>query len=123
MKLEDITLSKAYAIWKEASNYDEKVYEIMMYIIKKCDVRVLINRNPTLNYYSMLLMKIRKVKPDGEDYILSVPLSILPGLNADFDGDERFKMSPNSFNCWDISSRQSAAKTLYRVRFNDYRNQ
>ena len=31
----------------------------------------------------MLLMKIRKVKPDGEDYILSVPLSILPGLNAD----------------------------------------
>ena len=121
MKLEDITLSKAYAIWKEASNYDEKVYEIMMYIIKKCDVRVLINRNPTLNYYSMLLMKIRKVKPDGEDYILSVPLSILPGLNADFDGDERFKMSPNSFNCWDISSRQSAAKTLYRVRFNDYR--
>ena len=48
MKLEDITLSKAYAIWKEASSYDEKVYEIMMYIIKKCDVRVLINRNPTL---------------------------------------------------------------------------
>ena len=35
----------------------------------------------------MLLMKIRKVKPDGNDYILSVPLSILPGLNADFDGD------------------------------------
>ena len=72
MKLEDITLSKAYAIWKAASTYDEKVYKIMMYIIKKCDARVLINRNPTLNYYSMLMMKIRKVKPDGADYILSV---------------------------------------------------
>lgn len=35
----------------------------------------------------MLLMKIRKIKPDGDDYALSVPLSILPGLNADFDGD------------------------------------
>jgi hypothetical protein len=79
-----------------------------MYIIKKEDVRVLINRNPTLNYYSMLLMKIRKVKAEGfvpgeknyiqdvkdqgkieyaEDYALSVPLSILSGLNADFDGD------------------------------------
>ena len=29
MKLEDITLSKAYAIWKAASTYDEKVYEII----------------------------------------------------------------------------------------------
>lgn len=37
----------------------------------------------------MLLMKIRKIKPDGDDYALSVPLSILPGLNADFDGDDR----------------------------------
>lgn len=35
----------------------------------------------------MLLMNIRQVKPDGGDYSLSVPLSILPGLNADFDGD------------------------------------
>lgn len=33
-------------------------------------------------------MKIREVKPDDRDYALSVPLSILPGLNADFDGDE-----------------------------------
>ena len=44
---------------------------------------VLINRNPTLNYYSMLLMRIRNVKPDDSDYTLSVGLSILPGLNAD----------------------------------------
>ena len=28
-------------------------------------------------------MKIRYVKPDDDDYCLSVPLSILPGLNAD----------------------------------------
>lgn len=32
-------------------------------------------------------MKIRQVKPDGNDYCLSVPLGILAGLNADFDGD------------------------------------
>ena len=35
------------------------------------------------NYYSMLLLKVRKVKRSGTDYCLSVPLSILPGLNAD----------------------------------------
>ena len=32
-------------------------------------------------------MRIRKIKPTSDDYCLSVPLSILPGLNADFDGD------------------------------------
>lgn len=87
MKLDDIMLSKAYTIWKEASKFNEKVYNIMMYIIRKEDVRILINRNPTLNFYSMLLMKVRMIKPSGTDYALSVPLSILPGLNADFDGD------------------------------------
>ena len=59
----------------------------MMYIIKKEDIRVLINRNPTLNFYSMLLMKVRSIKPTAAEFSLSVPLSILPGLNADFDGD------------------------------------
>lgn len=35
----------------------------------------------------MLLLKVRKVKDSFDDYTLSVPLAILPGLNADFDGD------------------------------------
>ena len=87
MKLDDMPLNKAYAVWKESSTFSRKVYDIMQYIIEAEDVRVLINRNPTLNFYSMLLMKVRKIKPDGDDYALSVPLSILPGLNADFDGD------------------------------------
>ena len=38
------------------------------------------------NYYSMLLLKVRKVKRSGTDYCLSVPLSILPGLNAPGSG-------------------------------------
>lgn len=83
MRLEDIPLSKAYAKWKNATKFDQSVYDIMMYIIKRADSRVLINRNPTLNFYSMLLMKIRRIIPSGTVYTLSVPLSILPGLNAD----------------------------------------
>lgn len=35
----------------------------------------------------MLELKIRSVKKDPTDYTMSIPLSILPGLNADFDGD------------------------------------
>lgn len=72
MKINDITLAKAHNIWKRASKFDPKVYDIMQFIIQYADVRVLINRNPTLNYYSMLLMKIREVKPDDRDYALSV---------------------------------------------------
>ena len=88
MKLDDIPLAKAYAIWRNAYHFDEKVYDIMTFIINHDDnVRILINRNPTLNYYSMLLMKIRKINKDDQNFCLEVPLSILPGLNADFDGD------------------------------------
>lgn len=94
MKLDDISLSKAYNIWKEASTFNTKVYDVMQYIIEKEDVRVLINRNPTLNFYSMLLMKIRRIKPDGTDYSLSVPLSISPIT---------VMSRINSFNCWKLS--------------------
>lgn len=87
MKLEDVSLSAAYDKWKRVYTFDQSVYDIMMYILEHDDPRLLINRNPTLNYYSMLLMKIRQIKPDDNDFCLSVPLSILPGLNADFDGD------------------------------------
>jgi len=48
MKLEDIRLGKAYNIWKNAVKFDQRVYDIMLFIIKHCDAKVLINRNPTL---------------------------------------------------------------------------
>ena len=112
MMIDDVSLSRAHEIWKRASTFDPKVYDIMMCIIEKENIKILINRNPTLNFYSMLLMKVRKIKRDGRDFAMSVPLSILPGLNADFDGDEKFKMSPNLFNCWKLLMGQSAAKTL-----------
>lgn len=87
MKMDDISLSKAYYRWSRAHVFDSQIYEVMKFIIQKEKPKVLINRNPTLNYYSMLLMSIRDVKRSIDDYTLSVPLSVLPGLNADFDGD------------------------------------
>lgn len=87
MTINDIQLSKSYDMWKRSYTFDNHVYEVMSYIVKKDKPRILINRNPTLNFYSILLMKIRSIKKDDMDFNLSVPLSILPGLNADFDGD------------------------------------
>lgn len=86
-KMLDIYLSEAIAIWNKSFKFDPQVYEIMNYILLKDEPKILINRNPTLNYYSMLLMDIRSVKPDDKDYCLSIPLGILNGMNADFDGD------------------------------------
>jgi len=88
MKVYNISLAAANSIWEEGYEFDERIYEIMKFIIKTEEPCCIINRNPTLNYYSMLLMKIRNVKPDSNCFTMAVPLSILPGLNADFDGDD-----------------------------------
>ena len=78
------SLAKAYNEWYNAGHkFNKRVYEVMLFILKQEQCRLLINRNPTLNYYSMLLMRIGKIKQDMEDYTLTVPISILPGLNAD----------------------------------------
>ena len=51
MKMDDITLSKAYYIWSHAYKFDNRVYEIMQFIVKKEQPRLLINRNPTLEIW------------------------------------------------------------------------
>lgn len=87
IKLYDINLSKAKDIWNNAIYYDEMVYDVMKHIITNDNIYLLINRNPTLNYYSMLRLKVRDIHHSKSDYSLAVPLGILDGLNADFDGD------------------------------------
>ena len=87
VKLYDINVSKAKDIWNNAIYYDEMVYDVMKHIITNDNIYLLINRNPTLNYYSMLRLKVRDIHHSKSDYSLAVPLGILDGLNADFDGD------------------------------------
>lgn len=43
--------------------------------------------NPSLNYGSILTMKVVEVKQDFDDLTLSLPLNVLAEFNADFDGD------------------------------------
>ena len=78
--IHNISLAQANTIWEEGYNFDPRIYSIMQLIIKNEQPSCIINRNPTLNYYSIILMNIRNVKPDHECYTMSVPLSILPGL-------------------------------------------
>lgn len=76
MRMDDILLSQAYYEWLNSYKFNNRIYEIMQFIVKKEKSKILMNRNPTLNYYSMLLMNIREVKRDISDYTLSVPLSV-----------------------------------------------
>lgn len=76
--------------WERATRvFDPKVYEIIRYIIDEFKVGVVINRNPTINAKSIIYMRIIDVRPElNENQTLSMPLMVLSGLNADFDGDE-----------------------------------
>lgn len=87
MKVYGVPLSVAFQKWNEGRVFNQQLYEVMNTIISRETMKVLINRNPTLNYYSMLRMKIKEISNDPHDYSLGIPFYILAGLNADFDGD------------------------------------
>lgn len=89
VEIANITENEAYEQWFKARiRYSPKIYEVMNYILKKNKPKIIINRNPTINYGSLLCVKIKSIKNQySEDYTMSLPLQILPVLNADFDGD------------------------------------
>lgn len=114
VKISGVSHNEAHNEWFEAKlNYSKKIHEIMNYMIKKMKPTVLINRNPTINFGSLLSMKIVSVKADDSyDFTMSVPIQVLPVLNADFDGDV--------LNCISLKSKR-LIKEFDRV-FNPRKN-
>lgn len=47
-------------------------------------------------------MKVRRVKKDSDDVTLAIPSAILPGLNADFDGDVLNTLALTMEELWDL---------------------
>lgn len=86
-KFYNCDLSAAVEMWEKSITFNKGVYEIMKMIVKKEEPMIILDRNPTLNYYSVLRMRIKYITESANNYTLKVNLSILPGLNADFDGD------------------------------------
>jgi DNA-directed RNA polymerase beta' subunit len=84
-KVSNITHNQAADEWHRAAiTFDPKIYEIMMYMVKKRKPKVIMNRNPTINYGSLLLMKITHVKRSyKDDFTMSIPIQVLSALNAD----------------------------------------
>ena len=87
-KLDNLTINEAYMIWlKATTKFNKKIYGIMQYIIKSYKPKILLNRNPTINFGSIMRMTIRKVKKDYNDLTISIPINVCKAFNADFDGD------------------------------------
>ena len=89
VKTTDCTYEEAGDEWSHSiRNFNPRVYEIINHIIAKHKPIIVINRNPTINYGSLMSMKVKKVRPILDDnYTMSLPIAILAALNADFDGD------------------------------------
>ena len=75
-------------VFKAQVQPDKTIANIIMSIIHshKEGLPVIINRNPTINYGSLLQMFCVGMNEDMEnDYTMSIPLQVLPNLAADFD--------------------------------------
>lgn len=85
----NISAQDAWNRWfKSKSEPDDTIVKIIRDIIRtSCNgegIPVIINRNPTISYGSILQMFCVGI---NFNYTMSVPLQILPPLAADFDGD------------------------------------
>lgn len=84
----DLSYTEAYKRWfKSQIIQDNFIVSIINNIIKSRPrgISFIINRNPSISYGSLLHMYC--VGINLNDFTMSVPLQILPSLNADFDGD------------------------------------
>lgn len=89
-KIDGLSIEKANERWSKARiKFNRKIYEVMNYLIEntKGGLHVLINRNPSIQYGSVMCMKIIGVKDDIDDYTMSIPINSLQTMAADFDGD------------------------------------
>lgn len=91
-KLKSCSINTAQLRWSRAKNhFDNDFYNIMRCIIKDKKnapyIRLMINRNPSINFGAFLYCKIVRVKPSITDKTMTINTRIIKTLNADFDGD------------------------------------
>ena len=90
VKLTGVSYNVAVDEWfKGFRKFDPKIYKIIQYMLEntKYRTKILLNRNPTIDFGSFVCMECVEVKKDYDDLSCSLPISILTSLNADFDGD------------------------------------
>lgn len=85
---EGIGIKQAEHEWHSATlKLDEKIWKIMKKMIHDNEIGVLLNRNPTIAYGSILYLRVIDVKKDYSDVTMSLHNNILTCLAGDYDGD------------------------------------
>ena len=89
-KADGINYNEALGIFNRAAmQFDDWVYLIMkeMVVKTKGGMMILLNRNPTINHGSIMLLRISDVKKAYNDVTISISNNILAPLGGDYDGD------------------------------------
>lgn len=67
---------------------DKRIYDIINNLIKVSNgIPMLVNRNPTINYGSIMALRCIGISEGPDNYTMCMPLRILSPFAADFDGD------------------------------------
>lgn len=85
-KIYQVSYREAFNRWSRGIK-DGSLMEVMKMVLKKFKPYVFINRNPTINYGSFLVMRVASIIEDLTDYTMAIPNQVLTVLNADYDGD------------------------------------
>lgn len=81
---QNISESQAYAEWYMACiKFSEKIYKIIKLMIAQDLTYCLINRPPSIDFGSILQVKVVDVTRKIDDYTMAISLMDLPGFNAD----------------------------------------
>lgn len=87
-EIENISYKEAELEWYNATlKLNEKIYLIIRKMISENEIGVLLNRNPTIAYGSIMYLRIVDVKHDINDVTMSLNSTILTLLAGDYDGD------------------------------------
>jgi DNA-directed RNA polymerase beta' subunit len=87
-RVKGISLIEAEEVWHKATlKVDREVYKVMKKVITDEEIGILLNRNPTISYGSMLYLRVAGIKDDYEDMTMSIHNGILSLLAGDYDGD------------------------------------
>ena len=81
--------SRAVSRWNEASRrFDQEALDLMNMLAESMGgLEVLLNRNPTISLGSIMKMRVRSIKPNYDDFTISLSNNILAILGGDYDGD------------------------------------
>ena len=109
--------AEAYKIWDSARNcLDRNIANLIESIIESEYVGVFFGRNPSICSESIRQMRVVGL---NYDYSCSVPLQILSGFGADFDGDTMYAMWINNKEVLEMAKRIFNPRYAGQISRND----